>query len=133
MSGTDCAVPALDRDLPYRVSRFMQGHRGILCKCLVQHGAVIVPIVWIIESHRNQRAPIALGSRHQTPPALFSISGFDPDCTLVQTEHLIVIDHRAPGAGDVFGTDDLAEIRILQRVGGQLGQFACGRMVGITI
>ena len=54
--------PAFDRDLPYRVSCLMQGHRGILCKCFVQHGTVIVPVIRIVEGHGNQRAPIALGS-----------------------------------------------------------------------
>ena len=44
-----------------------------------------------------------------------------------------MIDHRAPGAGDVFGADDLPEIGILQRIGCQLGQLPRRCMVGLPV
>ena len=109
----------------------MQRDLAVLCKAGVEHLPVVVPVVRIIERHRDDGAPVALGRRDQTPPCRPRKAGFHADRTVVHAQQTVVIAQRMPADRAAFCRDDLPEHRVLEGRRGDLGQLMCGGVVRV--
>lgn len=92
---------------------------------------MVVPVVRVVQRHRDDRPAVPLSCRHQTAPGSARESGLDADRVLVQTEQTVVVDERAAGSRAGFRRHDVAEHRVAQRGGGDLRKLACGRVVAV--
>ena len=109
----------------------MQRDLAVLCEAGVEHLPVVVPVVRVIERHRDDGAPVALGRRDQTPPCRPRKAGFHADRTVVHAQQTVVIAQRVPADRAAFCRDDLPEHRVLEGRRGDLGQLMCGGVVRV--
>ena len=109
----------------------MQRDLAVLRKTGVKHLHVIVPVVRVIERHRDDGAPIALGRRDQTPPCRPRKAGFHADRAIIHAQQTVVIAQRVPADRAAFCRDDLPEHRVLERRRGDFRQLMRGGVVRV--
>ena len=109
----------------------MQRDLAVLRETGVEHLHVVVPVVRVIERHRDDGAPVSLGRRDQTPPCRPRIAGFHADRAVVHTQQTVVIAQRVPADRAAFCRDDLPEHRVLERRRRDFRQLMRGGVVRV--
>ena len=109
----------------------MQRDLAVLRKTGVEHLHVVVPVVRVIERHRDDGAPAALGRRDQTPPCRPRKAGFHADRAVIHAQQTVVIAQRVPADRAAFCRDDLPEHRVLERRRRDFRQLMRGGVVRV--
>ena len=90
---------------------------------------MVVPVVRVVQRDRDDRAPVSLRRRHQTPTGGSCEAGLDADRAVIHRQQAVVVDEGAPGGGAGFRGNHVAEHRVAQSGGGDFRKLPRGRVV----